>query len=221
MIACIHRYQYPALSITTATKGSPMDITATNYVWYRLQKFEQSIDDTARHFSELDSFGPWYASAPYYERCTITALLDSLQQGRDSDYAAIVEEYRRIIQKFEDFKKEKGLEYRDRLFEDLRNYTSVYHAAVCFAHLGQNGPDITGELSRSFLLWELCSELKGMYDLSDIIALIAQIDACLPPGSFLVPDDRTEEILVPVSDCRRSPPEGIIVKKRTGNVHSE
>ncbi|MDD4138543.1 MAG: hypothetical protein PHT99_11745 [Methanoregula sp.] len=49
----------------------------------------------------------------------IPALPDSLPAG-DFGYAALMQEYLRITQKPESFGNEKGREYRDLLFQDLR-----------------------------------------------------------------------------------------------------
>jgi hypothetical protein len=196
-----------------------MDSPATRYIRHRLQAYEHAIEEMIRHFPGPGSSDPLYASAPYQEKCAIPALLDSLPAG-EPGRAALVEEYRRITEKLAAFAKENGPEYRDLLFEDLRQYAHAYHAAVCHASLGQTSPDRVRDLSRRDLIGELCRELGGSCDLSGIGPLITMLDDNLQ-GAAPVPEDSHGSTTVP-RRCR-SPADGeySCPKKKTGHAHSE
>lgn len=136
-----------------------MNSAATDYIRHRLQKFGHMVDDTTRHFIDHGSLLPGCASAPYDEKCTILALLNSLSPS-EPGRAALMEEYLRITQNLESFSKEQGEAYRDLLFSDLRDAAHAYHAAVCHAHLGQISPDAVHDLFQRDLIGELSRELK-------------------------------------------------------------
>jgi hypothetical protein len=155
-----------------------MDTPATDYLRHCLQRYEQSIDDTARHSDELESFGRYPASAPYLERCICRSLLASA--GPDvPGTAALRQEYLRITERLSAFRRGQGQEYSDLLFSDLRQYLHAYHAAACYAHLSCMSPETARALSRRALIAELCRELDGDYNLSGIRALLARLDESL------------------------------------------
>jgi hypothetical protein len=218
----IPHFPLPVPPVSRLNEGLSMDSPATDYIRHRLQKFERTIDDTIRHFPELETFGTRSASAPYDEKCTIPALLDSLSAS-DPGRAALREEYLRIVQKLGTFADGKGPAYRDLLFEDLRQYTHAYHAAVCHAHVGRISPDTARDLARRELIGELCRELGGYYALSDIVALIAMLDANLPPASVPSPDNQCE--CTPGMHGSRSLADGEYPcprpEKKTGHARSE
>jgi hypothetical protein len=199
-----------------------MTPAATDNIRHYLQKFERSIDDITGHFIEPGDPGPGYASAPYYEKCSIRILLNSFD-GSEPDYAALVKEYQRITRRLDTFNKEKGKEYRDRLFYDLQTFTHRYHAAVCYVHLGQINPDEGWDMSRRDLIGELCRELKGDYDISGIEALITMLDGNLSGDSGHVPEGIRKFNGARVSDRNPSPSdtEYPVPEKKTGSAHSE
>jgi hypothetical protein len=152
-----------------------MDTPATDYLRHCLQRYEQSIDDTARHSDELESFGRHPASAPYLERCICRSLLES--PGVDeAGTAALRQEYLRITDRLSAFRRGQGQAYSDLLFSDLRQYLHAFHAAACYAHLSGMSPETARALSRRALIAELCRELDGDYDLSVIRELLARLD---------------------------------------------
>jgi hypothetical protein len=155
-----------------------MDTPASDYLRHCLQRYEQSIDDIARHYIKPDSFGPCAASAPYQERCAIRSLLAAYDPG-EPGYAGLRQEYLRITERLAAFGRERGPEYRALLFSDLRQYVHAYHAAACYAHLGGMTPGAARDLSRRALIGELYRELDGDYDLAGIRALIAHTDESL------------------------------------------
>jgi hypothetical protein len=162
-----------------------MDLPAAEYIRHRLIRFEQSVDDTALHYSKLERSGTGCASAPYREKCAIRALLNS-PDYRGPEYELLMQEYFRITQKLESFRNKKGPEYLNHLFCELRNYAHAYHAAVCYLQLGQSDPDILIALSRRDLIGELCRELDSDFELSGIKALVTRMDENL---SSSVPAD--------------------------------
>jgi hypothetical protein len=199
-----------------------MDSTAADYIRHRLEKFERAIDDTSLHFSELESFGTWYASAPYYEKCMIPSLLDSLSAS-DPVHATLMQEYLRIVQRLESFSNERGREYRDLLFQDLRHYTHAYHAAVCHAHLCGIGPDTALDIGRRDLIGELCRELQDDYDIAGIGALVAILDDNLPRHTGSVQEGLPDDAPWRPPDRNNSPADGKypLAKKKTGHIHPE
>jgi hypothetical protein len=199
-----------------------MTPAATDNIRHYLQKFERSIDDITGHFIEPGDPGPGYASAPYYEKCSIRILLNSFD-GSESDYAALVKEYHRITQRLDTFNKEKGKEYRDRLFYDLQTFTHRYHAAVCYVHLGQINPDEGWDMSRRDLIGELCRELKGDYDIPGIEALITMLDDNLSGDGGPLPECIKEfkGARFPDSNLSHSDREYPFTEKKTGSAHSE
>ncbi|MCK9630880.1 MAG: hypothetical protein M0R30_04500 [Methanoregula sp.] len=199
-----------------------MTPAATDYIRHNLQKFERSIDDTAEHFSEPGDPGPGFASAPYFEKCLVLTQLDSFE-GSESDYAALVKEYHRITQRLDTFNKEKGKEFRDRLFSDLQTFTHRYHAAVCHVYLGQIKPDDACDISRRDLIGELCRELKGDYDIPGIEALITMLDDNLSGDGGPLPECIKEfkGARFPDSNLSHSDREYPFTEKKTGSAHSE
>jgi len=199
-----------------------MDSTVTDYIRHRLEKFESAIDDTSLHFSELESFGTWYASAPYYEKCMIPSLLDALSAS-DPVHAALRQEYLRIVQRLESFGNERGREYRDLLFQDLRHYAHAYHTAVCHANLCGISPDTAPDIGRRDLIGELCRELQDDYDIAGIGTLIAMLDDNLPRNTGPIPEGLPDDAPWRSPDRSPSPADGeySLAKKKTGNIHSE
>jgi hypothetical protein len=111
-----------------------MDNDQTDYIRHRLQRYEESINDTRDHFGQLESFGSYRACAPLYEKSGIPILIDSLKS--DSEICdRFWQEYDRITQKLEAFRMIKGTIYQDMLNVDLKNYVAAYQSALCFADL--------------------------------------------------------------------------------------
>ena len=54
-----------------------MDTPSADLLKNRLTLFAQSVSATARHLASPSDPGPWYASAPFHEKCRVRKLLDS------------------------------------------------------------------------------------------------------------------------------------------------
>ncbi|MDO9326294.1 MAG: hypothetical protein Q7T80_15190 [Methanoregula sp.] len=151
-----------------------MDNDQINYLRHRLERYEESITETEDHFGELESFGRYRASAPCYEKNGIPHLIEALNadaEGCDTFW----QEYDRITGKLKTFETLKGHFYRDLLYEDLKNYVSAYHSALCYADLNMitvNDHDLFNrEVIRALL-----AELHEDYDTRDIEILVTVLD---------------------------------------------
>lgn len=160
--------------MTELMKGIPMDNDQINYLRHRLERYEVSIQETEHHFGELESFGRYRACAPCYEKNGIPFLIDSLNEdpdGRDIFWR----EYDRITGKLNAFETLNGQNYRDLLYGDLKNYLSVYHAAICYADLNLITVNDHDHFNRE-AIHALIAELRKDYDTQDIETLVTSLD---------------------------------------------
>ena len=148
-------------------------------ILHRLRLFDRAVEETERHYPDLQSFGPHSASAPYREKRRVKVLL-AKEAGGPPGPDPIREEYSRILRRLDAFRKAKGKEYASLLHQDLRNYVHVYHATICHAEISQFGQKTACDLCQKDLIQELCQELRGEFDLGDLEVLIAALDTIGP-----------------------------------------
>jgi hypothetical protein len=188
----------------SALTGFFMPSPSVETIRYRLSRFERSVDAVIQDFKAPSGPGAICASAPYREKYRVRFLLDS--SARDGEqYGILWQDYSRIVKKLEEFRNESGLEYRNTLFSELRDYVHAYHAGVCHARLGNAGEDTADGVSTRMLIGELCGELRDWYDLSEIEHLVSVLDENAGTGRE-VSDSPGDDS--PFHDCHISPDTG-------------
>lgn len=156
-----------------------MDNDQTDYIRHRLQRYEESIQETEEHFDRLESFGSYRASAPFGEKFGIPILIDSLKSDSDNG-SRFWREYDRITGKLHGFVVRKGTPYRDLLVGDLRNYVAAYHAALCYAELNMITLESDHDLINREAIRALLAELTEDDATREIEKLVRTLDeSCL------------------------------------------
>jgi hypothetical protein len=152
-----------------------MDNDHINYIRHRLQRYEESIQETEDHFDQLESFGCYRACAPCYEKFGIPLLIDALKSDK-SITGTLWEEYDRITGKLDEFATLKDQIYRDLLYTDLGNYVAAYHSTLCYAELNMITIESDHDHFNREAIRALLAELRGDYDITDIEKLIMTLD---------------------------------------------
>ena len=152
-----------------------MDNDHITYIRHRLQRYEESIQETGEHFDQLDSFGCYRACAPCYEKFGIHLLIDALNPDTGIT-GTLWEEYDRITRKLDEFATLKGRIYRDLLYADLENYVAVYHSALCYAELNMITIESDHDHFHREAIRALIAELRGDYDITDIENFVMTLD---------------------------------------------
>jgi GTP:adenosylcobinamide-phosphate guanylyltransferase len=152
-----------------------MDTDQTDYIRHRLQRYEESINETRDHFGQLESFGSYRACAPLYEKSGIPLLIDSLKSDREI-CDRFWQEYDRITQKLEAFRMIKGKIYQDMLYADLKNYVAAYHSALCYADLNVLCVEADHDLFNREAIRALLAELPINNETRETDSLVTTLD---------------------------------------------
>jgi hypothetical protein len=188
-----------------------LDPSNTEYIRHRLERFSRAVTATREFFSKIPVAGNCPASAPYYERCGIRQLFDSLDTSGD-DRDNLLGEFRKIDRELLLLEAELGTGYRQLLRGELTACLDVYAAAVCHANFGGPIPGSDDELPGRDRIVVLIHELEKDHDLFGVKDRLRMLDANLsPPGSGTgtgIPGGQVPEDAIAFRNNRRDPVEG-------------
>jgi len=173
-----------------------MDSAPVEYIRHRLRRLKDSVTETREHFLDLSPFGPYPASAPYYEKSGIQTLLDSLKDGA-GEKEALCTEFREVLQYLELAEQDLGVAYRTALREELRVYATIYHAAVCHENLSLVRSETDHDLFCRDRITVLVRELEREYDLAELRHFIGTIDLnhCPAAGPSQEPEENGRRLV--------------------------
>ncbi len=160
-----------------------MDTQSVTYLCHRLERYARAVAGTKAHFSEITPLGKYPASAPYFERCGIRELFDTLDDS-SARKESLMQTFQAIGHELLSLEREQGSAYRRLLHAELSARLDVYAAAVCHANLGCRqalfGPDPE---NRDRII-VLIHELETTHDVTGAKDLLHALDACfLPSGT--------------------------------------
>jgi hypothetical protein len=152
-----------------------MDTRPADYLRNRITRYARAIEETRDHFTEMSPFGKYPASAPYYERSGILALLDSLEKDPLTGMV-LLQEFHEAESKLQALEREMGERYRHLLHIELSACMDRYCSAVCQANVGLLKYEKDHELFCRDRISILVRELEKDHDLSEEKNLIRMLD---------------------------------------------
>lgn len=143
-----------------------------------LVAYEKGVDENQENYKLLYRNGRYIPIKPYAAKHFLFRLIDSLDK-KTNGIKEIKAEYDRITLKLDKFDREKGSEFREKLFKDLIIHVNGYESHLnSFPTLDDPAfiMDFENLINGRDYIYMLLPELKTDHDLQDIEQKIEELD---------------------------------------------
>lgn len=156
-----------------------MDKKTINWIRKDLENFERTIDELDQSLDSTDNFEGYMAGDPIICKYRISFLFKSLLE-KGADVRDFKKEEERINKKLMTFMQNRGRDYTDKLYAELKFLVDQYPTMICFfLELDPIDMEVENDLNSRDDIEYLLKELDDDYDLRDIRIKVRALDDVL------------------------------------------